>query len=221
MKVGAGFGAATMHGHAIGGGAHATDELSAADASEGGKSRGREGARRGMERRRTLRSRDWLLRESRHRPRRCLPPARNESKHSDKESIFVSVIRNSFNYIISFKKFYQSPARAETARDTDSDVAGAEREEESRDNAFAAAAADVGENDIVRSVRFVSPPRFFRLRQRIDAGTARPTDGNSVEVENGKMWRMDSLAVTLTPFSFSQMCGWRPTRRRTSRSPTL
>ena len=34
MKVGAGFGAATMHAHAIGA-AHATDELSAADAREG------------------------------------------------------------------------------------------------------------------------------------------------------------------------------------------
>ena len=37
MKVGADFGAATMHAHAIGA-AHATDELSAAaDAIEGGK----------------------------------------------------------------------------------------------------------------------------------------------------------------------------------------
>ena len=41
VKVGADFGAATMHAHAIGA-AHATDELSvAADAREG-KSRGRE-----------------------------------------------------------------------------------------------------------------------------------------------------------------------------------
>ena len=56
-----------------------------------------------------------------------------------------------------------------------------------------AAAADVGENDIVRSVRFVSPPRFFRQTPPTNRCRHGPTDGNSVEVENEKIWRTSSL----------------------------